>query len=132
MATPRKMIGSVFVWNGNNVALQTEMDGPSFQNEAMEFTNFGSSSGYREYGTGPKDGGEIKLTLHYDPLDSSHQALVTDAISGVTRAWSITWGDTGATESGNGFISDFTRKGSFEDWIDGDLTIKVTGPISVA
>ena len=135
--TPRDMMGTVFTWNGQTIALQTEIEGPGILNELLETTNFGSTDGRREYIAGPKDGGEIKLTLHYDPLDPSHDGttgLVADANANPSpaRSFSVNWAGTGVTWSGTGIITEFMPKGSFEDTLMADVTIKATGAMTVA
>jgi hypothetical protein len=131
------MMGTVFTWNGQTVALQTEQDGPGLVNELLETTNFGSTNGFREYIAGPKDGGEIKATIHYDPTDASHDGatgLVADANANPSpsRAFSVNWGGIGTTWSGNAIITEFMPKGSFEDTLQAEVTFKVTGSMTVA
>jgi predicted secreted protein len=129
------MMGTVFTWNSATVAGVTDLSGPAVENELIEVTNFGSTGGYREYIAGPKDNGEISITINYDPTDSSHNAttgLVADANTGTSRAWSINWSGTGTSWSGNGIVTSFEPGGSFEDALTAEVTIKPTGQPTLA
>ena len=129
------MMGTVFTWNGSDVVLVHEIEGPGIINELLETTNFGSTNGYREFIAGPKDGGEIKLGIWYDPTAATHDGstgLVADANGGTSRAFAVNWSGSGVSWSGSGIITEFMPKGSFEDVLAADVTIKVTGALTVA
>lgn len=49
------------------VANITDISGPSREREAIEVTAHDSPDQYREFVKGLKDGGEVELTLNYDP-----------------------------------------------------------------
>lgn len=49
------------------VASVTDISGPSREREAIEVTAHDSPNQYREFVKGLKDGGEVELTINYDP-----------------------------------------------------------------
>lgn len=60
------------------IAKITDISGPSKEREAIETTAHDSPDQYREFIKGLKDGGEVTLTLNYDPSDSTHSDLEAD------------------------------------------------------
>ncbi|MFB7354858.1 phage tail tube protein [Streptomyces gardneri] len=60
------------------VANVTDISGPSRSREAIEVTAHDSPNGYREFIKGLKDGGEVEITLNYDPGHATHTALDAD------------------------------------------------------
>ncbi|MFD4320108.1 phage tail tube protein [Streptomyces sp. NPDC058548] len=60
------------------VANVTDISGPSRTREAIEVTAHDSPNKYREFIKGVKDGGEVELTINYDPGAASHSALDAD------------------------------------------------------
>lgn len=56
----------------------TDISGPSREREEIEVTAHDSPDKYREYVKGLKDGGEVSLTLNYDPEAATHQTLDDD------------------------------------------------------
>lgn len=60
------------------VANVTDISGPSRSREAIEVTAHDSPNKYREFIKGLKDGGEVELTLNYDPSNATHAALDAD------------------------------------------------------
>lgn len=60
------------------VANVTDISGPSRSREAIEVTAHDSPNRYREFIKGLKDGGEVELTINYDPGNSTHTALDAD------------------------------------------------------
>ena len=60
------------------IANVTDISGPSRSREAIDVTAHDSPDKYREFIKGLKDGGEVELTLNYDPSATTHKALDTD------------------------------------------------------
>lgn len=70
----RNTVGSTY----EVVANCTDISGPSREREAIEVTAHDSPDQYREFVKGLKDGGEVELTLNYDPGTPTHQDLDDD------------------------------------------------------
>lgn len=60
------------------IANVSDISGPDRSREAIEVTAHDSPDKYREFIKGLKDGGEVSITINYDPTDTSHQALDAD------------------------------------------------------
>lgn len=60
------------------IANVTDISGPSRSREAIEVTAHDSPNKYREFIKGLKDGGEVEITINYDPSATTHTALDTD------------------------------------------------------
>ncbi|GAA2790093.1 phage tail tube protein [Streptomyces showdoensis] len=60
------------------IANVADISGPSRSREAIEVTAHDSPNDYREFIKGLKDGGEVELTINYDPGESTHAALDGD------------------------------------------------------
>ncbi|MFC8012203.1 phage tail tube protein [Streptomyces cinereoruber] len=60
------------------IANVTDISGPSRSREAIEVTAHDSPNKYREFIKGLKDGGEVEITLNYDPAAATHAALDAD------------------------------------------------------
>ncbi|MFC8276251.1 phage tail tube protein [Streptomyces sp. NPDC057271] len=60
------------------VANVTDISGPSRSREAIEVTAHDSPNKYREFIKGLKDGGEVEITINYNPGNSTHSALDAD------------------------------------------------------
>lgn len=60
------------------IANVTDISGPSRSREAIEVTAHDSPDKYREVIKGLKDGGEVEITLNYDPSAATHAALDAD------------------------------------------------------
>lgn len=60
------------------IASVTDISGPSRSRESIEVTAHDSPDKYREFIKGLKDGGEVEITLNYDPGTATHAALDAD------------------------------------------------------
>ncbi|WP_340382330.1 phage tail tube protein [Streptomyces sp. SS7] len=120
------------------IANVEDISGPSRSREAIEVTAHDSPDKYREFTKGLKDGGEVEITINYDPSATSHQALDDDfeedglrdyqvvVLPGTTNEW--TWQFTGLiTDVGDEFPHDdkMERKVTFK--ISGKPTLTATG-----
>lgn len=60
------------------IANVSDLSGPSRSREAIEVTAHDSPQQYREFVKGLKDGGEVTVTINYDPGAATHSALDAD------------------------------------------------------
>ncbi|MFE4691754.1 MULTISPECIES: phage tail tube protein [unclassified Streptomyces] len=61
-----------------SIANVSDISGPSRSREAIEVTSHDSPNKHREFIKGLMDGGEVEITLNYDPASSTHAALDAD------------------------------------------------------
>ncbi|MFC4333861.1 phage tail tube protein [Salininema proteolyticum] len=60
------------------IASIADISGPERSREEIEVTAHDSPDQYKEYVKGLKDGGEVTITLNYDPAQSTHRDLDGD------------------------------------------------------
>lgn len=60
------------------IASASDIKGPTRKRDAIEVTAHDSPDQYREFVKGLKDGGEVEITLNYDPNQATHEALEDD------------------------------------------------------
>src|SRR3546814_896529 len=60
------------------IANVSDLTGPSRAREAIEVTAHDSPDQYREFVKGLKDGGEVTITINYDPGNATHADLDAD------------------------------------------------------
>lgn len=107
-----------------------DLEGPSRSREALETTAHDSPDGYREFIKGLKDGGEVTMTVNYDPRETSHQSLDDDYENDENVNYRIrllpdtpdeyTW-------AFSGIITDLGDSYPVDDIMERDVTIKISG-----
>ncbi|GEC02952.1 hypothetical protein SSP24_06070 [Streptomyces spinoverrucosus] len=120
------------------IANVSDISGPERSREAIEVTAHDSPDEYREFVKGLKDGGEVTITINYDPGDTSHSALDGDFEEKDLRAYQVvilpgdpdehTWDFTALiTDLGDAFPIDdkMEREATFK--ISGKPTLNPTG-----
>ncbi|WP_327376197.1 hypothetical protein OG393_20960 [Streptomyces sp. NBC_01216] len=112
------------------IANVSDISGPSRSREAIEVTAHDSPDKYREFIKGLKDGGEVEITLNYDPGNSTHAALDADFEEDDLRAYQViilpgdddehTWGFSA-------LITDLGDAYPIEDKMERTATFKISG-----
>lgn len=93
--------------------------------ETIETTVHGSAGGWRTFIGGLKDGGELKMSINYDP--ALHGAIFT-ALGEDGYSHEITLTDSGAaTVVFDGIVTGLSVGAPMDDKLSGEVTIKVTG-----
>lgn len=107
------------------VADVTEIGVLDISADTIESTVHGSASGYRTFIGGLKDGGELKMSINYDP--AVHGAIFT-AIGADGYTHLITLVDAGAaTVAFKGIVTGLSVGAPMDDKMTGEVTVKVTG-----
>lgn len=107
-----------------------DIEGPGRAREAIEVTTHDSPDKYREFVKGLKDGGEVTLTINFDPGETSHQALDADFEEDELRAYQIVAlpGEPDEmTCEFNALITDLSDSYPVEDKMEREVTIKISG-----
>lgn len=65
--------GGTSAASGTIIAQVTNISGPGLSADTIDVTSHDSTSGYREFLQGLKDGGEVTLDLNYDPAGATHK-----------------------------------------------------------
>jgi predicted secreted protein len=112
------------------IANVTDISGPSRSREAIEVTAHDSPDKYREYIKGLKDGGEVEITLNYDPGATSHTALDADFEEDDLRDYQVIIlpGDPDEhTWEFSALITDLGDEYPTEDKMERTATFKISG-----
>lgn len=117
MATPT----ATFTTIGN----VTSVSGPEIERETYDVTAHDSTSGWREFIGGLKDGGEVSLELNYDPR--KHDVLVSDFEDATQRDYKMTFPGTLGEWALKLILTGFSQESPVDDKMTAELTFKVSG-----
>lgn len=112
------------------VANVSDISGPSRAREAIEVTAHDSPDQYREFVPGLKDGGEVVITINYDPGNSTHTALDADFEEQELRAYQVVVlpGETDEhTWEFSGFLTAIGDEFPVDNRMERTATFKISG-----
>lgn len=112
------------------IASVTDISGPSRSRESLDVTAHDSPDKYREFTKGLKDGGEVEITLNYDPSAASHQALDDDFEEDNLRDYQVVVLPGSANEytwQFSGLITDLGDEFPHDDKMERKATFKISG-----
>lgn len=112
------------------VANVTDISGPSRSREAIEVTAHDSPDKYREFIKGLKDGGEVEITLNYDPAAATHTSLDADFEEDDLRSYQVIMlpGESDEhTWEFSGLITDLGDAYPTEGKMERTATFKISG-----
>jgi predicted secreted protein len=117
------------------IANVSDLSGPSRTRDAIEVTAHDSPNQYREFVKGLKDGGEVTLTVNYDPSNNTHSALDSDFEEDALRAYQVVVlpGESDEhTWSINGLITNLSDAFPIDDRMEREVTLKISGKPTLA
>ncbi len=100
----------------------TEVGGPSLSRDTVDTTHMLSPDEWREFIAGLKDGGEVTLTVHFDPAE-------IPPIESAKGTVTITWPD-GTPWSFDGIVTAYEPAAPVDDKMVASITIKVSGKVN--
>lgn len=112
------------------IANVSDLSGPSRSREAIEVTAHDSPDQYREFVKGLKDGGEVSITLNYDPALNTHSALDGDFEENDLRSYQIIVlpGESDEhTWEFRGLITSLSDAFPIDDRMEREVTVKISG-----
>lgn len=112
------------------IANVSDLSGPSRSREAIEVTAHDSPDQYREFVKGLKDGGEVSITLNYDPALNTHSALDGDFEENSLRSYQIIvlpGEDDEHTWEFTGLITTLSDSFPIDDRMEREVTVKISG-----
>jgi predicted secreted protein len=111
------------------VAEVRNITGPNMTRDQIDVTSLDSTSGYREYIGGFRDGGEVTLECNWT-RDVYLQFLADFQNDTTSRNWQIVFPDTGATTFDfAAIVTALSNAIPADDKIDMPVTLKVDGPV---
>jgi predicted secreted protein len=121
--------GTTLKWNTVSIAGLTAINGVDITVDMVDVTSHLSSNAYKEYLPSLIDAGEISVEGFFDYTDTTGQhAMLTDLNAKTVREWIITFPSaTGATWTGNGYMTGFTTGAPYDGAIPFSAKIKPTG-----
>jgi predicted secreted protein len=107
----------------------SNIGGPNISRDTIDVTTLGSTSGYREFIGGFRDGGEVVLDLNW--TRAGFDLLKADFDADSTRNYQITMPDTGATTFTFAcVVTNITKNIPTDDKITMTATLKIDGAIT--
>lgn len=108
--------------------------GPGKTRDTVDVTSHSSTGGYREFIGGLRDGGEISCDINWlfgDPAqDALDDAFAADARTNFQMYFPMAAADNRLSFAA--FVTDLSWNGPIDAQVTRSLTLKVTGPITVA
>lgn len=99
------------------------ISGPNGTRLAIDGTHLGSTNWKAFTASGLVDGGEVSLTVHYDPT-------ITVPVTAAAETITIDPNGSGATLSFTGFVISFGHNFAIDELMELSMTLKVTGAIT--
>lgn len=129
--------GTLLKIAGTTVAGVTNIGGPGLTLETIDVTNHSSTSAWREFVGGLKDGGEISVDIVFDPVAATHKnasgGLLYLLTTRASASFTITFPDTGATVwTFTAFVTSFEVGAPVADGLTASVTLKITGAPTLA
>lgn len=123
-------VGTVFNRNSSPIAEVNSITGPGMTRDFIDVTSLDSTGGYREFIAGFRDGGTVVLNMNFSV--DTYSLMKNDFESDTAVAYSIVLPDSdGTTISFNGLVTECPITVPTDDKVTADVTIKVTGEVTV-
>jgi predicted secreted protein len=114
----------------SNIAEINNITGPKMKRNTIDVTSLDSTGGYEEFIPGFRDGGEVTLAMNFNV--NGYIDMKTDFESDVLGLYRIIFPDTNQTTFDfSGFVTDLGVGIPTKDKITADITIKISGPVTV-
>ena len=117
---------------GTAIAEVTDISGPGMEADTIEMTSHDSTSGWKEFIGGLKDGGEIELEINYLPANATHKyaagGLLYDLDAGTANSYALVFPDAATTMwTFSAIVTGFEVGAPIDDKLSAAVTFKVTG-----
>ena len=124
-------VGTVFNRAGVAVAEVNSVTGPNSTRNQIDVTSLDSTGGYKEFIGGFRDGGEVTLNMNF--TKATYGLMQNDFENDDNSiAYTVVLSDATATTIGfSGFVQSLGFAVPTEDKVTADVTIKVTGPVTI-
>jgi predicted secreted protein len=112
------------------IANVSNISGPDRSREAYDVTTHDSPDQYRQFTKGLKDGGEVALTINYDPANTGHAALDADFEEDSLRSYQVVIlpGEADQyTWQFSAVITNISDEFPVDDKMEREVTFKISG-----
>lgn len=117
---------SIIASSTGEIGQVKSISGPGASFGDVDTTCLDSTSNFRTFVPGLGDGGEVTLSLVYDP--SAHAPLANALGARTVKYWTVYHGSSGGdSDAFYGYVKSMSREIPLDDLITSDVTIKVTG-----
>lgn len=121
-------------WDGvsawDNIAEVTNISGPGMSREMIDVTSLDSTGGYREFIAGFRDAGTIVLSMNF--TRAGLDMFQADFEDDTSKNYEIVLPDDDATSlEFEGLVQEFPLTVPTDSQITMEVTIKITGPVTV-
>ena len=122
----------------DEIAGVMDITGPGISLRTFEMATRDATSNFVEHIAGLLDAGELTFAIAYDPDDATHKHSGTTGILGLMLArtliaFKLAMPDTTPTNwTFSAFVTNFQPKMPIEGGMTADLTLRISGAISIA
>ena len=110
------------------IARVTEISPPSLSRDPVDVTHLKSTDRWKEFIAGMRDGGEVSLTLVYNPENSTQDLLMDDFNSNDRQDYRVKFpNDQAHAWDFEGIVTAIETAVPMEDKVSQTITIKVSG-----
>jgi hypothetical protein len=111
-----------------DIAQVVSIQPPEMEADDVEIEELDPVDGYKRFLQGLKDGGEVAVTLNFDPNNQGHTNLLADFDSGTTRNYKIVLPNNAGEWTIPGYVKGFKPSEiKAGEVIQAEVTIKVSG-----
>ncbi len=109
----------------------TQISGPQITKDEIEVTALDSTA--KEFLGALDDPGELTLELNWNPQDTEHVNLRTDAEGSTVRNYRVVWSDVSSTQvTFAAEVMEFTISTEAQDAVKASVRLKISGALTWA
>lgn len=133
MASDAKIgIGTLLKRAGVTIGEVKSISGMGGTRDVVDVTHMESVDAFREFIPGLGDAGEASFTINYIPTEATHAQLLSDFNNRTVAAWTVELPFPGTpTLSFDGFVTGYPLNIPLDDVITADVTIKISGKLTL-
>jgi len=118
---------------GTAVVNVTNIDGPGLSADTIDVSAHDTGD-WRDYVSGPLDGGEITLRLNFDPGTATHGSatgLLAEFTSRASESYALEFPDS-TVYTFSAYCTGFQPTAPFDEKLEATATLKITGEVTLA
>jgi len=137
MAGGLSAFGTYVTMDGIEIGKCTNISGPTIKRTSIDVTHHRSPDEWMEKIKGIKDGGQVTLSINYDPTNATHNyasGLLSDFDEDTDiSTFAIVFPDLAATTfTFPGFVVSWTQTAPTDGKLNADVTLEVAGKPTLA